>query len=243
MKVYLSPSDQVGNLYSYGNTNEATQCRKIAAACKTALERCGFAVKINTKDGSNAMYDRVKESNAWGADLHVCIHTNAGGGSGCVVFVDELDEKHKKYAQPVYDAVSAITRANEKYGIRTANFYEIRKTTGLCVYVECEFHDNVTDAKWIVENITAIGEALCRGICKGCGVTYKEPKSVECTKQEKNEMRYKTINDVPEWAQAEIKELIELGCLNGTGDGNLDVSDDMLRSILISYRASKALMK
>lgn len=174
-KIYLSPSDQVRNLYSYGNTNEAVQCRKIAAACKTALERCGFETKINTEDGSNAMYDRVKESNAWGADLHVCIHTNAGGGSGCVVFVDELDTKHKNYAQPVYNAVAAITKADEKYGVRTANFYEIRKTTGLCLYVECEFHDNATDAKWIVENVANIGEAICKGLCEACGVTYKAP--------------------------------------------------------------------
>lgn len=78
LKIYLSPSDQLSNPYAYGGTNEALQCRKIAAACKTALERNGFEVKTNFADGSNAMYERVRESNAWGADVHVCIHTNAG---------------------------------------------------------------------------------------------------------------------------------------------------------------------
>ena len=42
LKIYLSPSDQLSNPYAYGGTNEALQCRKIAAACKTALERNGF---------------------------------------------------------------------------------------------------------------------------------------------------------------------------------------------------------
>lgn len=216
-KIYLSPSNQVSNLYSYGNTNEATQCRRIAAACKTALERCGFEVKTNNKDGSNAMYERVSESNAWGADLHVCIHTNAGGGSGCVVFVDELDTRHKQYAQPVYDAVSAITRANEKYGVRTADFYEIRETTGLCVYVECEFHDNATDAEWIINNVVNIGEAICKGICKAYGVTYKAQT---------------TENNNSEMEQAKQKA-IKKGVIKGYGNGNYGWEDPMTREQFI----------
>ena len=70
-KIYLSPSDQVHNIYAYGNTNEAEQCRKIATACKAALERNGFAVKTDFQDGTNAMYQRVAQSNSWGADLHI----------------------------------------------------------------------------------------------------------------------------------------------------------------------------
>ena len=86
-KIYLSPSDQVRNIYAYGDTNEAAQCRKIASACKAALERNGFAVRTNFEDGTNAMYTRVAESNTWGADLHLCIHTNAGGGKGAEAYV------------------------------------------------------------------------------------------------------------------------------------------------------------
>ena len=41
-------------------------------------------------------------------------------------------------------------------------------------YVECEFHDNATTAKWIVEHTVDIGEAIARGICDYFGVTYKE---------------------------------------------------------------------
>ena len=108
LKIYLSPSDQLSNPYAYGGTNEARQCRKIAAACKTALERNGFEVKTSFADGSNAMYERVRESNAWGADVHVCIHTNAGGGRGCVVFVASKSPERMKYAQPVFDAIDAI---------------------------------------------------------------------------------------------------------------------------------------
>lgn len=171
-KIYLSPSDQVRNIYAYGNTNEATQCRKIAKACKTALERCGFEAKTNTKDGSNAMYERVNESNAWGADMHICIHSNAGGGKGAEVYVSEKDKNHMNAAQPIYDEVRKISPYGSSRGIKTAGYYEIRNTSALCVYLETDFHDNAEIAKWIVNNTTAIGEAICKGVCKYYGVKY-----------------------------------------------------------------------
>lgn len=172
-KIYLSPSDQIKNTYAYGNTNEAAQCRKIAKACKAALERCGFSVKTNTADGSNAMYERVNESNAWGADMHVCIHSNAGGGKGAEVYIQSQTSQQKAAAQAVYDAVRAIAPYGSSRGIKTANFYEIKNTKAMCVYLETDFHDNKEIAKWIVNNTTAIGEAIAKGICKYYGVTYK----------------------------------------------------------------------
>lgn len=36
-KIFLSPSDQTGNRYAYGNTSEAIQCGKIADALLDAL--------------------------------------------------------------------------------------------------------------------------------------------------------------------------------------------------------------
>ena len=48
-KIYLSPSNQDGNMYAYGNTNEMEQCNRIADYAKTALERCGFTVKKAAK--------------------------------------------------------------------------------------------------------------------------------------------------------------------------------------------------
>ena len=48
-KIYISPSNQNGNMYAYGNTNEMEQCNRIADAAKSALERCGFTVKKAAK--------------------------------------------------------------------------------------------------------------------------------------------------------------------------------------------------
>lgn len=171
-KIYLSPSDQVRNSYAYGDTNEAVQCRKIASACKAALERNGFAVRTNFEDGSNAMYTRVAESNTWGADLHLCIHTNAGGGKGAEAYVIDKSERRLAAAQPIYDEVRAIAPYGSSRGVKTARFYELRYTTGMCVYLEVDFHDNAEIAKWIVNNTTAIGEAIAKGVCRYFGVSF-----------------------------------------------------------------------
>lgn len=45
-KIYLSPSNQNGNIYATGGTNEMAQCDKIAAATAKALKRCGFEVMV-----------------------------------------------------------------------------------------------------------------------------------------------------------------------------------------------------
>lgn len=230
LKIYLSPSDQLSNPYAYGGTNEARQCRKIAAACKTALERNGFEVKTSFADGSNAMYERVRESNVWGADVHVCIHTNAGGGRGCVVFVASKSSERMKYAQPVFDAIDAITPYRSVYGIREKQFYEIRNTTGTCIYCECEFHDSPDTARWIVEHTDDIGEAICRGICRAAGRNYIEKGS------ENDMIRWERLEDIPAGYREMAQHFVDTGALRGKDGGKLDITEDMLRTMEIMRR-------
>lgn len=63
------------------------------------------------------------------------------------------------------------------------------------------------------------------------------------SKQEDTDMvRYKTIDDIPEGYRAETRELMELG-FNGYGDERgLGVTDDMLRTMIISLRMCKSLI-
>ena len=106
-KVYLSPSSQTENLYAWGGTNEAAQCRAIAAACEAALKRSGFDVRT----GAGTMYTRVPESNAWGAALHVAIHTNAANGkttgTRCYAYRDGGDGF--RAARAIFDKLAPIT--------------------------------------------------------------------------------------------------------------------------------------
>lgn len=173
-KIYLSPSNQDGNMYAYGNTNEMEQCNRIADAAKKALERCGFTVKKAPK--GQAMKATINESNAWRPDLHMCIHTNAGGGAGTMCMVYSGAAENMKYAKPIYEAVQAVTPGKTDYGVKVQpQWAELNSTNAIAVYTEVDFHDNKTIAKWLIENPSTVGEAFAKGVCKAFGVTYKAP--------------------------------------------------------------------
>lgn len=177
-KVYVSPSSQVENTYAVGNTNEAVQCRRIASALVDALIRCGIDAMTNIEDGVS-MYDRVKESNAFGADLHVPIHTNAFNAllRGTRMFCLDLKGKGYQASKAILDELAPVVPGDSD-GIKSAEYYEIVNSKAPCAYVEAAFHDHPEQAAWIISHTDPIAEAICKGICKYFGVEYRE-KEVE----------------------------------------------------------------
>ena len=172
MKVYVSPSDQTANTYSAGNTNEAAQCREIAKLLVKALTRCGIEARTNVV---SSMQSRVAEGNAWGADLYICIHTNAFNGkvSGTRIMVKALSGERYKAAKCIFDSLSPVTPGTSENISARTNLYEINYTDAPCVYVEVDFHDVPTVATWIINHKPEIAEAICKGICDYVGTPYK----------------------------------------------------------------------
>ena len=227
LKIYLSPSKQTANLYAAGGTNEQSQCNLIAAAAEKALRRCGFEVK-RAPEGQE-IEESVRQSNAWGADLHMPIHTNAGGVRGCVVFISRRSDDRLAIAQPIYEEIDAITLYRSPYGVREKQFYEIRNSNAVCAYVECEFHDDPELARWIIANTGALGETICRGVCRGFGVEY--------IKEENEKMvRWNNLEAMPEGYRKMAERYVEAGALRGKNNGELDLSEDMLRTMEIVRR-------
>lgn len=173
-KVFLSPSNQYDNVYAYGNTTEGVQCGKIAEACKVALERSGVDVMLMHDE---SMQTKCAESNKFGADLHVPIHTNAFNGSvmGTRMFCYNTG-KGMAACKAIFSRVAPLSPGTSENIQVNQKLYEVRVPAAPTAYLECEFHDTVEGAKWIVENTTAIGEAIAHGICDYFGVTFKEPE-------------------------------------------------------------------
>ena len=176
-KIFISPSNQNGNLYAYGNTNEAEQCGRIGKAVKAALERCGFQTKLEQYD---TMQNRVTHSDQWGADMHLAIHTNATGqhtAGGTQVFFYAYNGFGNVACQKVFEELKDITPgSNAEVCKKYSALYEVYKPNATSVYCEVEFHDVAAYAKWIIENTDAIAEAIVRGICKFYTVDYVKPK-------------------------------------------------------------------
>ena len=189
-KVYLSPSDQTENAYAYGNTTEAVQCGKIAEACKAALERSGVEVKLGQYD---TMANRCAASDAFKADLHVPIHTNAFNGKvmGTRMFCYNSGGKGRAACKAIFARVAPLSPGTSENIQVNQKLYEVRVPAAPTAYIECEFHDTVDGAKWIVENTTAIGEAIAHGICDYFGVTFKEPEQPKPVEPEKKDVLYR----------------------------------------------------
>nr|DAH72554.1 MAG TPA: N-acetylmuramoyl-L-alanine amidase [Caudoviricetes sp.] len=61
--------------------------------------------------------------------------------------------------------------------------------------------------------------------------------------EDENMVRYKTIDEMPAWAQKEARELVDIGALKGRGEAvGYDVTEDMLRGMIINLRMCKALI-
>lgn len=221
MKIYLSPSAQPANLYAAGNTNEQVQCNRIAAAAKTALERCGFDVK-KAPEGQSYQAN-VAESNAWGADIHVPIHTNAGGGHGPIVFIYSRTTARLALAQPVYDALNAVVPTASSYGVQAKRPYEVANSTGKCVYIECAFHDDPAEAQWIIDNAALLGEEIAQGLCKGTGTEYVAPESAPDPVEPERPAAY---------AASACGKAVSKGVFKGDGNGKYGWQDSVTRQDL-----------
>ena len=171
-RVYISPSDQAENKYAWGSTNEHAQCQKIAEAEAAALRRSGVEVQL-AKFGTS-MAQRCAESNAFGADVHNCVHTNAFNGkvSGTRLFCFAVPGKGYDACKAVFAELTPLTPGTSENIQAHSRLYEVRTPAAPTAYVECEFHDNPETARWIVQHTTEIGEAIAKGLCKYLGAAY-----------------------------------------------------------------------
>lgn len=184
-KVYIgvghggSDSGAVANGFKESNLNLA-----IANACANYLTRHGVDVlQSRTKDTDRTINSKVKEANAWGAELVVEIHNNAGGGDGAEVYHSVVGNASKALAQNILDAITAIGQNSRGIKTKTGNggrdyFGIIRDTYAPAVLVECAFMD--TKDIQIIDTPAeqeAMGEAIARGILKTLGIATNTSKA------------------------------------------------------------------
>lgn len=186
-RVYISPSDQVENKYAWGNTNEHVQCQRIAEVEAAALRRCGVEAQL-AKFGTS-MAQRCAESNAFGADIHNCVHTNTFNGkvTGTRLFCFAVPGKGYDACRAVFGALAPLTPGTSENIQANSRLYEVRTPAAPTAYVECEFHDNPETARWIIQHTDEIGEAIARGLCQYLGVAYAPAQAEKPAPQPKGD--------------------------------------------------------
>lgn len=61
-------------------------------------------------------------------------------------------------------------------------------------------------------------------------------KNIVSIEEEETEMRYNKVTELPKGLQKEIQELIDSGALKGDQKGNLNITEDMARCLIIGKR-------
>ncbi len=157
----------------------------IALACRDVLARHGVEVRMSrTKDENDPLSEEIKECNAFGPDLAVDIHNNAGGGDGAEAFYHYGGGKSKVLAENILGEIVKVGQNSRGAKIRkNANgkdYYGfIRQTSCPAVIVECAFVDNASDLKILAteDKRKAMGEAIAKGILKTLGVEIQAGRS------------------------------------------------------------------
>ncbi len=160
--MYLSPSLQKHNI-GYGNYGtEELRMNQLCDVLQKKLSVYPINVYKNGRDMS--MSTIVSDSNNNNVDLHLALHSNAGGGRGCEILVFSEKSKAYSYAQKLYKYISLLTPSEDR-GIKTRpDLYELKNTKSPAIIVEIAFHDNQEDAKFIMNSMEQIATALLSGI-------------------------------------------------------------------------------
>ena len=181
-KIYLSAAAHAIDNSTKCPTKcgENTHCNAYMDIVEKGLKAQGIEVKRThkTKTGNAAMSSRVKDANAWGADIYYVAHTNAGGGRYSMTMCYPNSTSQKKA-----DVFHKYRKCVKTHYVRTRkDLYEINATKMVCLYDELIFHDNADDCAWFHNGgMEKLAEETVKALCEICGVVYKAAVVVETT--------------------------------------------------------------
>lgn len=153
----------------------------------------------------------------------------ANSGAICIENFGNFDKGHDKMTAEQADAIVILTAALcRKFNLNPAKsvIYHCWFTAGGQAIGDYDPHKSAK---------TCPGTAFFGGNTKNDFVKNLLPciksamKTMDETKEEKMQMRYKYYEDVPDCWKPLIAKLVHKGYLHGKGDGVLDLTEDMIR--------------
>lgn len=129
-----------------------------------------------------------------------------------------------------------MTKRKDRGIKKSSDLYVLRYTNMIAVLVECGFLTNLEEATLLrSENYRKkCAEAICKGICKYYNVSYQSESvqdNINCCPK-----RYQKVSELP-YGKEVVQMLIDKELLKGNEKGDLDLTIDMVRLLIILYRA------
>lgn len=184
-KIYLSPArhSDSGSRGECGSNGENTTAYWLAwdatngsyyndaynpTSAYRNLRARGYKVRI----GQGTVSSAISNSNAWGSDLHIPLHSNADvagqcsrttGGFGTVVIYWHTSSGGPNLASSLKDRVGVFSGAtspgtndytcyNPGHPCTTITLGELRYTSAVAAYMESEFHTWNTGYDWLMDS-------------------------------------------------------------------------------------------
>lgn len=176
--VFLSPSTQEWNPYINGG-NEEQQMNLIADAMEPYLRSSGITYGRN--DPNRDVRGTIADSNSRYYDVHIALHSNAGGGqfagklSGIDIYFSPYSSQSEKLADIIVNNLKNIYPNPSKVNtLPTTSLGEVTRTRAVAVLCELGYHDNYEDAEWIKSNTEPIARNLVQSLCDYFGIPFVE---------------------------------------------------------------------
>lgn len=132
-------------------------CDKVQKKLKKYNDCSVLRVDDTTGKEDIPLTDRVNSANAFGADLYLSVHHDAGikggVGGGIVAIVDnDADDVEKEYQSIIYSKLIEHTglKGNRSNPMPKQNLYVLKYSKMPAVLVECGFMDSATDVPIIL---------------------------------------------------------------------------------------------
>lgn len=177
-RVFLSPSTQQWNRYVNGG-NEEQQMNLIADAMEPYLRSSGITYSRNDPDRD--VRGAIADSNSRYYDVHLALHSNAGGGrfagilSGIDIYYSPYSAQSERLADIIVNNLKNIYPNPSKVNtLPTTSLGEVTQTRAVAVLCELGYHDNPEDAEWIKSNTQSIARNLVQALCDYFGIPFVE---------------------------------------------------------------------
>lgn len=179
-KIYIDPGHGGTDPGASANgLQEKNVTLAIALQVRSQL-LASYAVSVRmsrSTDITRSLTFRTDDANAWGANIFISIHCNAGGGTGFESFryptVGSTTVRlHNLMHSNVLAQMRTVAPGIVNRGQKTANFHVLRETVMPAILTENLFVDTVADANNLKNPafITATARGHVRGIAAFFGI-------------------------------------------------------------------------
>ena len=171
LSIYLNPSVQTKNMYLNNLGSEAENMRDIAELMYKELKLVSYIdIEANIAKNGLSLSQSVNQSNSRKRHIHFALHSNAGGGQGTEIYTKG---SNKTFATTMYESFLELGNFKRRGVKDGTHLYEIKNVKADHVaLIEFAFHDNLKEAKFIVENKALIANQMAKSILKYIDTYY-----------------------------------------------------------------------